>query len=114
MWDLIITANPSSKLLVNIGRVKYAKNVLRDVSLTGNNETIKFCILVANFKHGTLEDDEKDGLKIPWKFKSEMDANDYVVKFEPTDLKINNFAWGRYSPRTRPFYYVSKNTWGDF
>jgi hypothetical protein len=42
-----------------------------------------------NFKHGTLEDEEKDDLKsYAVNLNQSVDANgDYVVKFEPTDLK---------------------------
>ena len=112
----INTANPSEQLLVNIGRAEYAKNVLRDVSLTGNNENNKILHLVANFKHGTLEDDEKDDLKsYAVHLNQSMDANgDYVVKFEPTDLKINNFTWSvDTSPELDHSITYRKNT-GDF
>ena len=91
----INTANPSEQILVNIERAEYANNVLKEVALIGNNEGNKSLHLAMNFKHGTLEDEEKNNLKsYAVNLNQSVDANgDYVVKFEPTDLKINNFTW---------------------
>ncbi|GGP04329.1 DUF490 domain-containing protein [Cloacibacterium rupense] len=91
----INTANPSEQISVNIERAEYAQNVLKDVTLMGTNEDDKILHLVANFKHGTLEDEEKDDL-VAYAVhlnQSKDEAGDYVIRFEPTDLKIDNFVW---------------------
>ena len=91
----INTAKPEEQIFANIARAEYHKNVFRDINLTGNNENNKILHLVANFKHGSLEDEEKDRLKSYAIYISQsIDENgDYVIKFEPTELKLNNFVW---------------------
>lgn len=112
----INTSNPSEQIAVNIERAEYAQNVLKDISLTGANENNKELHLVANFKHGDLEDEEKNNLKsYAVNLNQSVDANgDYVVKFEPTELKINNFVWSvDTSPDLDHSITYRKNT-GDF
>lgn len=91
----INTAKPSEQIFANIGRAEYSKNVFRDINLTGNNENNNVLHLVANFKHGSLEDEAKDRLKsYAINIKQSVDGNgDYVFRFEPTELKLNNFVW---------------------
>ena len=51
--------------------------------------------MIANFKLGTLEDEQNDAMKsYAINLNQSVDANgDYVVKFNPTELKLNNFTW---------------------
>ena len=91
----INTANPSEQINLNVARVEYHKNVLRDISLMGNNENNTVLHLTANLKHGSLEDELDERMKsYAVNLNQSMDANgDYVVKFEPTEVKLNNFTW---------------------
>lgn len=89
------TANPSEQIFANIGRVEYNKNVLRDISFTGNNENNSILHLSANFKHGSLDDETNETMKsYAINLNQSVDSNgDYVIKFEPTEIKLNNFTW---------------------
>lgn len=89
------TGHPSEQIAINIERAEYAKNVLREISLMGNNENNQRLHLSANFKHGTLEEEENNELKsYAVNLNQSVDVNgDYVIRFEPTDLKINDFVW---------------------
>jgi len=112
----INTANPSEQIAVNVGRVEYNKNVLKDISLTGNNENNSVLHLAANFKHGTLEDEAEEKLKsYAINLNQSLDSNgDYVIRFEPTEVKLNNFTWGvDTSPELNHSITYRKKT-GDF
>ena len=112
----INTANPSEQIFANIGRVEYSKNVLKDVTLFGENENDERLHLIANFKHGTLEDEQNDAMKsYAINLNQSVDANgDYVVKFNPTELKLNNFTWNvDTSPELNHSITYRKKT-GDF
>lgn len=91
----INTPNPSEHLFARIDRVEYNKNVLRDVLLNGKNDNNQRLLLTSNFKHGTLDDEKNDELKsYAVSIDQSRDANgDIVVKFNPTELKLNNFVW---------------------
>lgn len=91
----INTANPNEQLSLNVARVEYNKNVLKDISLTGNNENNSVLHLAANFKHGSLEDEIDEKLKsYAINLNQSLDSNgDYVIRFEPTEVKLNNFTW---------------------
>jgi hypothetical protein len=111
----INTANPSEQIFANIGRVEYSKNVLKDVTLFGENENDERLHLIANFKLGTLEDEQNDAMKsYAINLNQSVDANgDYVVK-NPTELKLNNFTWNvDTSPELNHSITYRKKT-GDF
>ena len=112
----INTASPSEQINLNVARVEYNKNVLRDISLMGNNENNTVLHLAANFKHGSLEDELEERLKsYAVNLNQSIDSNgDYVIRFEPTEVKLNNFTWSvDTSPELNHSITYRKKT-GDF
>lgn len=112
----INTANPTEQIFAKINRVEYNKNILQDVTFTGNNENNSILHLAANFKHGTKEDEENNTMKsYAINLNQSRDANgDFVIKFEPTELKLNNFTWNvDTSPELNHSITYRKKT-GDF
>lgn len=112
----INTASPSEQINVNVARVEYNKNVLRDISLMGNNENNAVLHLAANFKLGSLEDEQDERMKsYAVNLNQSIDSNgDYVIRFEPTEVKLNNFTWSvDTSPELNHSITYRKKT-GDF
>ena len=91
----INTANLDGQLSANIGRIAYNNNILKDISLIGRNENDKVLHLAANFKLGSPEE-EIDGKLNSYAINLNQTTNaegDYVIRFEPTEIKINKVAW---------------------
>ncbi|WP_417429453.1 translocation/assembly module TamB domain-containing protein [Halpernia sp.] len=91
----INTANLDQQLSANISRIAYNDNILKDISLTGRNENDKILHLSANFKLGSPEE-EADGKLNNYAINLNQTTNsegDYVFRFEPTEIKLNNVAW---------------------
>lgn len=112
----INTANPEEHLFTRIDRVEYNKNVLKDILVTGKNNANQSLYLTANFKVGTLNDEKNDDLKsYAVSLHQSVDQNgDFVVRFAPTELKLNNFLWAvDTSPELNHSITYRKKT-GDF
>lgn len=91
----INTANLEEQIFAKIDRVEYNKNVFKDVILTGRNENKSTLHLAANFQHGTLEEEVEENLK-SYAINLNQTTNaagDYIVRFEPTEVKFNDVIW---------------------
>lgn len=91
----INTANLDEQIFAKIDRVLYSQNVFKDITLTGKNENNKVLRLAANFLHGSPAE-EIDGKLKAYAVnlnQSTNSAGDYVVRFEPTEVKLNNVVW---------------------
>lgn len=112
----INTANPEEHLFVRVDRVEYNKNVLKDILINGKNNDNRSLYLTANFKVGTLTEEKNDDLKsYAVSLHQSIDENrDFVVRFAPTELKLNNFLWAvDTSPQLNHSITYRKKT-GDF
>lgn len=91
----INTADFQKYWALNVGRVEYQKSLLKDINITAQNEDNKKLNISANLHVGTLEKEEKNQMT-PYAANIEQFINeqgDYVVKFDPTNLKISNYLW---------------------
>lgn len=91
----INTADLSQQLLATVKRAQYGKNVLQDVKLTANNENSQVLHIGTVFKLGSLEDESAKQMK---EYAVNINqttntAGDYVLRFEPTTIKLNEVAW---------------------
>ena len=89
------TANLSQQLLATVKRAQYGNNVLQDVKLSANNENGQLLKIGTNFKLGTLEDESAKQMK-EYLVNINQTTNptgDYVFRFEPTTIKLNDVAW---------------------
>ena len=91
----INTANLDEQIFAKVDRALYNKNVFKDITLTGRNENNKILHLAANFMHGTTEEEIQGTLKSYAVNLNQTTngAGDYVVRFEPTEVKLNNVVW---------------------
>lgn len=91
----INTTDIREQMALRVDRVAYNTQVVRDISLIGNKKDDHTLHLSAVFQHGTLGDEEEENLKqYAVNLSQTTDNNgDYVVKFEPTELKFNSFVW---------------------
>ena len=91
----INTENLSEQIFARIDRIQYKENVLKDVTLSGKNETGNLLHLATNFKHGTREEEMEEKLKEYAININQSTDNfgDYVFRFEPTEVKFNNVVW---------------------
>jgi len=91
----INTENLSEQIFARIDRVQYKQNVLKDITLSGRNETGQLLHIATNFKHGNPEDELNEKLKeYTVNINQATDEfGDYVFRFEPTQVKFNNVAW---------------------
>lgn len=89
------TADLEQQVLATIKRAEYSKNVLKDVSLKAHNDNGQILHIGTNFKLGDLDDEKENTLKeyAVNLNQTTNNAGDYVVKFEPTEIKLNNVAW---------------------
>lgn len=91
----INTANLDEQIFAKIDRAEYNKNIFKEVMLTGkniNNEVLK---ISANFLHGSPEDEMEENMKA-YAININQSTNaegDYVVRFDPTEVKFNNITW---------------------
>ncbi len=89
------TADLKQQLLTTVKRGQYGKNVLQDVKLTANNENSQILHIGTVFKLGSLEDETAKQMK---EYAVNINqttntAGDYVLRFEPTTVKLNDIAW---------------------
>lgn len=91
----INTANLDEQIFAKIDRVLYNQNVFKDVILTGKNENNQVLHLAANFLHGSPAEEIDGNLKAYAVNLNQTtnSAGDYVVRFEPTEVKLNNVVW---------------------
>lgn len=89
------TARPEEQFFINASRVEYQQNVFKDIYITADNENDESLHVLANFKHGNLEDEEQEKMRsYAINLNQSVDNNgDYVIKFDPTEVKLNNFVW---------------------
>ncbi|KEY19009.1 translocation/assembly module TamB domain-containing protein [Kaistella antarctica] len=91
----INTANENEQIFAKIDRIEYNQNILKDITLSGNNEDNQLLHIAANFKLGSPEEEIKQELKeyaINLN-QSTNSAGDFVFRFEPTTVKLNDVAW---------------------
>ncbi len=89
------TANLGQQLLTTIKRGQYGNNVLQDVKLSANNENAQVLHIGTVFKFGSLEDETEKQMK-EYAVNINQTTNavgDYVLRFEPTSVKLNDVAW---------------------
>ena len=91
----INTANVEEQIFAKIDRIEYNQNILKDITLSGNNENSQILHIATKFKLGTPEEEVKQELKeyaINFN-QSTNSAGDFVFRFEPTTVKFNDVAW---------------------
>ncbi|MCD1118446.1 translocation/assembly module TamB domain-containing protein [Chryseobacterium turcicum] len=91
----INTANTEQQLYAKISRLEYNKNILKDVILTGKNDNNSVLRIATSFKHGNPEDELNDNLK-NYAINFNQSTNpegDYIFRFEPTEVDLNNVKW---------------------
>lgn len=91
----INTANLEEQISATINRIEYNKNILKDISLSGRNENNQLLHLATKFKLGTPEEEVKQELK-EYAVNINQSTNsvgDFVFRFEPTTIKVNDIAW---------------------
>jgi len=89
------TADLRQQLLATIKRGQYGNNVLQDVKLSANNENAQVLHIGTVFKLGSLEDETEKQMK-EYAVNINQTTNtvgDYVLRFEPTTVKLNDVAW---------------------
>jgi hypothetical protein len=89
------TADLSQQVLANVKRAQYGNNVLQDVKLTANSESSQVLHIGTVFKLGSVEDESSKQMK---EYAVNINqttntAGDYVLRFEPTTVKLNDVAW---------------------
>ena len=91
----INTANLEEQIFARIDRIEYNQNILKDITLSGNNENNKLLHIATKFKLGSPEEEIKDELK-EYAVNLNQSTNsegDFVFQFEPTTVKFNDIAW---------------------
>lgn len=91
----INTASLNQQIFAKINRLQYNQNVLKDITLTGENENNSLLRIATSFKHGSAQDEEDDNLK-NYTVNFNQSSNgfgDYVFRFEPTEVNFNNVKW---------------------
>ena len=91
----INTANLDEQIFAKIDRGEYNKNIFKEVTVTGRNENNQLLRIATNFQHGSPEDEISDKLKT-YSININQTTNssgDYIVRFDPTQLKLNNVTW---------------------
>ena len=91
----INTANLQEQIYAKVRRIEYNQNILKDITLQGRNENNQILHIATNFKLGTSQDEVKDTMKdyAVNINQSTNNAGDYVFRFEPTSIKINDVEW---------------------
>lgn len=91
----INTAELDEQIFARVDRIQLNEQVVRDLVLTGRNENNQRLHLSTNFLHGTREQEIAQELK-SYAINLNQTTNsrgDYVVQFEPTEIKIGSVAW---------------------
>lgn len=91
----INTENTNEQIFARADRAKYGDNILKNLTLSGHNETGSRLHLATNFQLGSPQEEADDQMKeYSINVNQTTDAaGDYVFRFEPTELKFNNIAW---------------------
>ena len=89
------TSSPEEQFFVNVSRLEYQQNLLKDIYITADNENDEALHVIANFKHGNFEDEQQNKLRsYAVNLNQSVDAKgNYMIKFDPTEVKLNNFVW---------------------
>lgn len=92
---IVNTADANQQLLATVKRGQYGNNVFQSLKLTANNENAQILHIGTSFKLGTPEDETNNQMK---EYAVNINqttnpAGDYVLRFEPTTIKLNNVAW---------------------
>lgn len=112
----INTANLDEQIFAKVARAEYNKNVFKDLTITGKNENNQILHIATNFQHGTPEDEINETMKAYAVNVNQTTnaAGDYVLRFEPTEVKFNNVVWAiDTSPQLNHSITYRKKT-GDF
>ncbi|MXS70596.1 translocation/assembly module TamB [Flavobacteriaceae bacterium W22] len=112
----INTANADQQLYAKVNRLEYNKNIFRDLILTGKNDNGSLLRISTSFNHGSLQDEIEENLKsYAVNFnQSTNSAGDYIFRFEPTEITLNNTKWAvDTSPELDHYISYRKNT-ADF
>lgn len=91
----INTANIEEQIFAKIDRVEYNQNILKDITISGNNENNSILHIATKFKLGSPEEEIKEEMKeyaINLN-QSTNNAGDFVFRFEPTTVTVNDVAW---------------------
>ena len=91
----INTANLEEQIFAKIDRIEYNQNIIKDITLSGNNENNSILHIATKFKLGSPEDEVKQEMKeyaINLN-QSTNSAGDFVFRFEPTTVTVNDVAW---------------------
>ncbi|MGC4128978.1 MAG: translocation/assembly module TamB [Bergeyella sp.] len=112
----INTENLNEQIFARIDRAEYNQNILKDITLSGRNETGQLLHLSANLKHGTPEEEKEDKLKeYTVNLNQTTDASgNYVFRFEPTQLKFNNVVWAVDTDEQLDHSITYRKNTGDF
>lgn len=91
----INTASSTEQVVLSVDKLAFSDHIVRDLSLKGSNENGEILHLAASLKHGNPDDDEHNRLKeYAVNLSQTTDAQgDYVIRFEPTEVRFNNFVW---------------------
>ena len=91
----INTANLQEQIFAKIDRIEYNQNILKDITLSGNNENNQVLHIATNFKLGSPEQEIKQELK-EYSINLNQSTNstgDFIFRFEPTTVTFNEVAW---------------------
>lgn len=91
----INTANLEEQIFAKINRAEFNKNIFKDITLTGKNENNQLLRIAANFQHGSPDDEINQEMK-SYAININQSTNengDYVVRFDPTEVKFNEVIW---------------------
>ncbi|WP_083917676.1 translocation/assembly module TamB domain-containing protein [Riemerella columbina] len=91
----INTAQVNDQLSITADKVVYGNHIVQDLNFKGSNENGEVLHLSTTFKHGSKDDEDNNALKeYAINLNQTTDANgDYVIRFEPTEIKLNHVAW---------------------
>ena len=91
----INTSNLEEQIFAKIDRIEYNQNILKDITLSGNNENNSILHIATKFKLGSPEEEVKQGMK-EYAINLNQTTNndgDFVFRFEPTTITVKDVAW---------------------
>ncbi len=91
----INTANLEEQIFAKADRAEFNKNVFKDVTITAKNENNQILRIATNFQHGSPEEEIANQMKTYAVNINQTtnSAGDFVIRFDPTEVKFNNVAW---------------------
>ncbi|WP_407499995.1 translocation/assembly module TamB domain-containing protein [Elizabethkingia anophelis] len=112
----INTALHQEQILANIQKIKYSKNIVRDIVLKGTNEDDKILHIASTFKVGNESQDASGKLKeYAVNLNQVTNPNgDIAVRFEPTSVKLNKDTWSVDTSAELNHSIVYRKKQGDF